>query len=208
MAGAPSSPSGDGGRGFATRALVGVVLGLLGSALFPELVHDAAVRPLVYRLTAPPAEPTEPFLWPDEDEVASSAQAQQEPQRAAAKADEEEDEEDGEEDGEEPKPERAAAQQASGAGADGRKFDVTFVNKWKGGATSLFWVDNEDEFHMIINSFKGPSKVGTFVGHRFAFTAEGTKDQVGETVTIRPGVVEYTLGAEAQRHSEVGDKCR
>jgi hypothetical protein len=207
--------AGDGGRGFLTRALVGVVLALLGSALFPELVHDVAVRPLAYRLAGPPPEPSEQFLWPDEDEVAGSAQEKEEPPRArdtqaaaaaaaAAGEEEEEEEEDGEADGEE---QEQAAAQASGAGADGAKFQVRFVNKWTGGATSLFWVDEEDEFHMLVNSFVGPTTVGTFVGHRFAFTAEGTKDQVGETVTIRRGVVEYTLGEDAKRLAEVSDPC-
>ena len=189
------------------------MLVVLGSALFPELVYDVAVRPLAYRLAGQPPKPSEHFLWPDKDEVAGSAQKQEEPPRGCdTQAAAGEEEEDGERVGENGKAngeeQEQAAAQASGAGADGAKFQVRFVNKWKGGATSLFWVDKEGKFHMLVNSFVGPTTVSSFVGHRFAFTAEGTKDQVGETVTIRRGVVEYTLGDDARRLAEVSDPTR
>ncbi len=85
-----------------------------------------------------------------------------------------------------------------------------FRNEW-GHSVSIKWVNEDDSWIHVIDSVPTDDQVemGTFVGHRFVFTREGTSDAIGETVEIGPHKNQqtYTLARGTPRRAESDDPC-
>lgn len=88
----------------------------------------------------------------------------------------------------------------------GSPMEVLFFNNWTG-ATSLFWDRSEDDWIQVVNSFRKGQTMSSFVGHRFMFTMEGTREQVGDVVEIKSDQKVYVLPRDAKTLSEIGDPC-
>ncbi|GBG33148.1 Prolyl 4-hydroxylase subunit alpha-1 [Hondaea fermentalgiana] len=87
-----------------------------------------------------------------------------------------------------------------------RNIEVRFVNQWHA-PTSLFWERSEDDWIQVAPSIVDEIGLGTFVGHRFMFTREGTRDQIGDEVEIVASQLVYTLPKNAKPRSEIDGPC-
>eukprot|EP00514_Thraustochytrium_sp_LLF1b_P010881 CAMPEP_0184548424 /NCGR_PEP_ID=MMETSP0199_2-20130426/6197_1 /TAXON_ID=1112570 /ORGANISM="Thraustochytrium sp., Strain LLF1b" /LENGTH=520 /DNA_ID=CAMNT_0026943037 /DNA_START=79 /DNA_END=1641 /DNA_ORIENTATION=- len=92
---------------------------------------------------------------------------------------------------------------------DGSESDsgvsIILANEWSGGAVSVFWEQGEDDWIKVNPSLREPVYLNSFLGHRFMFTVEGTREQVGEIFEVSEDALTFTVPVNAQREGETSD---